>query len=265
VTQRRTGAPGAREKLGFRDGDKGTHSSRTLMLAELQLLLRHAAPATTMPEYRTLVVEENVLGKPTRTTREHTVRKLKALYGLEPEIPVFRTLVQLWPIDEESHPLLAFLAGHARDPLLRLATPAVLDLPPGQTVGRPEIEAVIHQAFPGRFTKRTAEATASNLLSSFTQSGHLEGKVEKRRSRPVATPVAAAYAFYLAYLEGLRAQRIFSSIWVRILDVPEERLPELARDAARRGLMDYRQVGNVVELRFPNWLSAVEEELTREQ
>lgn len=235
------------------------------MLSELELLLSHASADMSMADYRRLVVEDNVLGKPTRTTREHTVRKLKALYGLEPEIPVFRTLVQLWSIDEESHPLVGFLAGHARDPLLRLATPTILDLPPGQTVGRPEIEAVIHKAFPGRFTNRTAEATASNLLSSFTQSGHLEGRAEKRRARAVATPVAASYAFFLAYLEGFRAQRIFTSVWARLLDVPDERLPELARDAARRGLMDYRQVGNVVELRFPNWLSTEEEELTREQ
>ena len=103
------------------------------------------------------------------------------------------------------------------------------------------------------------------MLSTYTQSGHLEGKIEKRRVRARATPVSAAYAFFLAYLEGLRAQRIFTSVWARLLDAPYERLPELARDAARRGLIDYRQVGDVVELRFPNWLSREEEELTREQ
>ena len=263
--QRPTSAQQARQQLGFRDGDNGTHSSRTLMLAELELLLAHASPELTMPEYRQLVVEENVLGKPTRTTREHTVRKLKALYGLEPQLPVFRTLVQLWPLDQQSRPLLGFLAGYARDPLLRLATTVVLECPVGQIIERSAIEAVIDRAFPGRFSKRTAEATAANMLSSFTQSGHLEGRTEKRRVRAVPTPMSAAYAFYLAYLDGLRAQRIFTSAWSRLLDAPDERLPELARDAARRGLMDYRQVGNVVELRFPNWLSATEEELTREQ
>ena len=260
-----TSARNARKQLGFRDGDTGTHSSRALMLADLELLLRHATPDMAMPDYRRLVVDENLLAKPTRMTREHTVRKLKALYGLAPDLPVFRTLVQLWPVDAQSRPLLAFLAAHARDPLLRLATRPVLDLAPGEVIARPLVETLIHEAFPGRFTKRTAEATAGHLLSSFRQSGHLEGTAETRRAHALATPVAAAYAFYLAYLEGLRAQRIFSSVWARILDVPDERLPDLAKDAARRGLMDYRQVGNVVELRFPNWLSTAEEELTREQ
>ena len=260
-----TSASKARQQLGFRDGDKGTHSSRTLMLAELELLLRHATPQMTMPDYRRLVVDDNVLGKPTRTTREHTVRKLKALYGLEPGIPVFRTLVQLWPIDATSRPLLALLAGYARDPLLRLLSSAVLEAPPGTVVTTATLVEQAERVASGRFSETNSQAIASRVLSSFTQSGHLEGRTDKRRTRAAATPISAAYAFYLAYLEGYRAQRIFTSVWCRLLDAPEEQLPELARDAARRGLMDYRQVGNVVELRFPNWLSAAEEELTREQ
>lgn len=255
----------SRRRLGFRDGDKGTHSSRTLMLSELQLLLQHASPDTTMPEYRQLVVDENVLGKPTRMTREHTVRKLKALYGLEPGIPVFRTLVQLWAIDEESRPLLAFLAGYARDPLLRLLAPPVLDAEPGAVVDARQLIQAAEFAVPGRFSPTNLRAIASRVLSSFTQSGHLAGKTAKRRVHAHSTPISAAYAFYLAYLEGRRAQRIFTSVWAHILDVPDERLPDLAQDAARRGLMDYRQVGSVVELRFPNWITSAEEELTREQ
>jgi len=38
------GSEGVRSRLGFRDGDRGTHSSRTLMLRELELLL-DATPA----------------------------------------------------------------------------------------------------------------------------------------------------------------------------------------------------------------------------
>lgn len=254
-----------RTKLGFRDGDTGTHSSRTLMLAELDVLLGAADANMTMPDYRRLVVDDNVLGKPTRVTREHTVRKLKALYGLEPSLPVFRTLQRLWPLDPGSRPLLAFLAGYARDPLLRLATPAVLGIPIGQLVARSTVEATIQQAFPARFSARTVEATAGHILASLTQSGHLDGRVEKRRARAQATPVSASYAFFLAYLEGYRAQRIFTSDWSRLLDVTDEQLPELGRDAGRRGLLDYRQLGNVVEIRFPAWLSPQEEDLTREQ
>ena len=235
------------------------------MLAELQLLLIHATSQMAMPAYRHLVVDDNVLGKPTRTTREHTVRKLKALYGLDPDIPVFRTLLQLWPIDERSRPLLALLAAYARDPLLRSLTAPVLDTQPGCIVTTAALVEEAGRVAPGRFSETNLQAIASRVLSSFTQSGHLKGKTERRRTRVAATPLSAAYAFYLAYLEGYRAQRIFTSAWSRILDAPHEQLSELARNAARRGFMDYLQVGNVIELRFPSWLSAAEEELTREQ
>ncbi len=79
----------AREQLGFRDGERGTHSSRTLMLSDIEVLLEHACPEMTMADYRRLVVSENILRKPTHTTREHTVRKLKALYGLDPSYQSF--------------------------------------------------------------------------------------------------------------------------------------------------------------------------------
>lgn len=255
----------ARAALGFRDGDKGTHSSRTLMLDELRLLLAHANATTTMAEYRLLAVEENVLAKPTRTTREHTVRKLKALYGLDPTIPVFRTLVQLWNIDEDSQPLLALLAGFARDPLLRMLAPPVVSSSPGEVVAAQSLVARLDVHAPGRFSSTNAAAIASRVLSTFTQSGHLEGRSEKRRCQCSATPVSAAYAFYLAYLEGMRAQRILISVWAELLDAPHDALFDLAWNGARRGLLDFKQVGSVVELRFPNWLSAAEEELTREQ
>ena len=58
-----------RERLGFRDGDKGTHSSRTLMFRELDVLLANANERMSTPDYRRLVVEDNILGKPTRMTQ----------------------------------------------------------------------------------------------------------------------------------------------------------------------------------------------------
>jgi len=48
---------------GFRFGDKGTHTSRTIMLGELGELLE-AVPASSAREaYATAIVDENVLGK----------------------------------------------------------------------------------------------------------------------------------------------------------------------------------------------------------
>src|SRR5216683_3295559 len=79
-------------EFGFRFGDKGTHTSRTMMLAELTAVLG-AVPATgTRQDYVEAVVEGNCLRKPTTSTRRLTLQRLTELYGLDPEIAIFRVL-----------------------------------------------------------------------------------------------------------------------------------------------------------------------------
>ncbi|MBI2566517.1 MAG: hypothetical protein HYV63_05750 [Candidatus Schekmanbacteria bacterium] len=256
---------GLRQRLGFRDGDKGTHSSRTLMLAELEQVLEATPQTADIADYRRAVVSENVLGKRTHTTREHTVRKLKALYGLDPAFPVFRALRWFWQLDIGGRPLLAMLCGHARDPLLRLTADAILVAEVGSSVHPDLIEQVLRERAPGRFSENSERSIARNVLSSWTQSGHLAGHTEKSRARPKPTPGSTAYALFLAYLEGRRAQRLFDSPWGRILDAPEAHLMDLAAAAGRRGWIDHLRAGGVIELRFPNLLSREELELIHEQ
>lgn len=255
----------ARDALGFRDGQKGTHSARTLMLAEFSALMEHAEPQTSLDDYRRLIVDENVLAKPTSTTRNRTFRIIKPLYGLDPEIPIFRTLAQIWRADTDSQPLLALLIAYARDPLLRLATPEILNLTPGKIADRAAIEAAISERFPDRFSQNTLASMGGNILSTFTQSGHLEGHSYKTRGRAQATALSAAFAFYLAYLEGFRAQRIFSSVWAKLLDAPGDELLTLSQQAGRMGWLNYRESGDVLELRFPEWITSQEEAWTHEQ
>ena len=259
------GSPELRRRLGFRDGDKGTHSSRTLMLAEIEELFEATQADAVISDYRRAIVEDNVLGKRTHTTREHTTRKLKALFGLDPEIPIFRALRRFWQVDEAGRPLLAMLCGFARDPLLRLTADAVLEADVGTTVVPETVEETLRRNAPGRFSETNEIAIARRVLSSWTQSGHLEGQQTKMRKRAVATPGSAAYALFLAHLEGRRAQRLFDSVWSRILDAPTGQLVELAKAASQRGLIDYRGAGGVIEVRFPGLLTSEEEELLDEQ
>lgn len=254
-----------RQALGFRDGNKGTHSARTLMFSELSTLLSVAAKDASPEEYRRLIVDENILGKPTAVSREMTHRLLKPLYGLDQQIPIFRTLVQIWGLEEESQPLLAFFVGYARDPLLRVGATAVLGLDFGERAERESIAARIEERFPGRFSENTLRSIGGNILSTLTQSGHLEGYQKKHRVQAKATPLNGAFALYLAYLEGFRAQRILTSKWADMLDVSEEELKELAQEAGRLGWLNYREAGDVLELRFPEWIREEEEELTHEQ
>jgi len=48
-------------KVGFRFGAKGTHTSRTIMLEELQTLLRACQPESTRAVYRGAVVSASCM------------------------------------------------------------------------------------------------------------------------------------------------------------------------------------------------------------
>jgi hypothetical protein len=104
---------------------------------------------------------------------------------------VFRALRFFWQRDVDGQPLLAALCAYSRDPILRATAPFVLGFQEGATVTREGMEEFIDAQEPGRFSKATLKSTAQNLNSSWTQSGHLSGRVRKVRARAVATPGVA--------------------------------------------------------------------------
>ena len=234
------------------------------MLRELELLLDAMPVNAGIADYRRAIVEENVLGKRTQENRLRTYRNLKPLYGLDPPVPVFRALRRLWDVDAEGRPLLALLCGFARDPLLRMTADFVLDAEVGSRVQPEDLEELLRREVPGRFSESSERSIARNVLSSWTQSGHLTGHLTKIRVRASATPGSTTYALFLGYLEGRRAQRLFASTWARLLDAPTERLLDFVRAASRRGWLDFREVGAVIDVRFPDLLSPEEEELLHE-
>ena len=95
---------------------------------------------------------------------------------------------------------------------------AILGVPaPQGTIITPErIGNVIGEAIPERFSRNTLGTIARNAASSWTQSGHLTGKVRKVRTRAIATPAAAAYAVALGYMDGARGKLLLSTPWSRL-------------------------------------------------
>ncbi len=248
-----------REQFGFREGDRGTHSSRTMMLAELTLLLDQVPSDAKSEDYLTAILKDNVLEKQTYLARKLSVQKLRELYGLNPELTIFRLLRFFWSLDEKAQPTLALLCALARDPLLRLSIDVILQMPLGETFNRQEIEQVITQTAPDRFTASTLSSIARNISSSWTQSGYLAGKVRKIRTQPVITVATMTYAIALGYLEGHRGQTLLGTLWVRVLGLPTNDILALMREAARRSWLDYRGIGSMIEIRFPQLLAQKEQ------
>mgnify|MGYP000963277099 CR=1 FL=1 len=73
------------EDAGFRFGDKGTHTSRTIMLSELTQVMMAVPPSPQRADYISSVIEDNCLGKPTASTRRLTLQRLSELYALDPD------------------------------------------------------------------------------------------------------------------------------------------------------------------------------------
>ncbi len=74
--------------LGFRVADSGPHTSKTLMLQELEALLAAIPADAPAKAYRAAIVEENVLGKRTLYAFKETASR-----------PLFRMVRRLWDVD----------------------------------------------------------------------------------------------------------------------------------------------------------------------
>ena len=234
--------------LGFRVADSGPHTSKTLMLLELEALLAAVPADAPAKSYRAAIVEENVLGKRTLSTRKETASRLTALHGLDPTKPLFRVLRRLWDVDPTAHPQLALLNGLARDPLLMATREQVMGMTAGEQVQRSEMVAAVQGFTHDRLSAKVLDAVARNTASSWTQSGHLKGKVKKLRQPLVPQPVALALAMWLGFANGKRGKALLSSPWASVLDSTTSGLLELAEQAKRLGLLKLSHGAGVVSI-----------------
>lgn len=233
------------DAAGFRLGDKGTQTSRTIMLAELERVLKAGVAGD---DLKRQVIEENLLEKSTTSGRTLTLQRLRELYGLELTSPIFRVLRTLWERDPKSLPQLAVLASLARDPLLRATARPVLGLAPGSELMRDTVRNAVASAVGDRLNEATLDKVIRNAASSWCQSGHLTGRTFKRRTRVAASPAAMAFAIWLAQAAGFKGQDILQSGWIQVLDLePGEVAPMLER-ARAAGLITVRQLGAVTEI-----------------
>jgi hypothetical protein len=244
------GIPKTAEQWGFVIDTIGVHSSRTMMLAELRLLLAACPPTANFDQYRDAVLSRNVLRKDTVSTRRESVRRLRELYALNPAVLLFRALRDLWSDAEQAQPLMTLSCALARDPVLRRTAEFVLTLPSGESVTPQALATVAVQNYPRDLSATTRATIGRNIASSWRQAGHLVGHVKKQRGQAVSQPAAVAYALLLGYMCGSRGDGLFQSGWARVLDAPEYTLRTQATIAAQRGYLEYRHAGSVTDVSF---------------
>ena len=250
--------------FGFRSGDKGTHTSRTMMLAELAALLAICGPDSSREDYMAAIIEDNVLGKSTVSTRKLSAQRLAELYTLDRSVPLFRLLRRVWDFDSAGQALSALLVALARDPLLRSTATSVLDLRPGDSFKRETMAEAIRKTTKDRLNDATLEKVVRNAASSWAQSGHLEGRTFKRRCLVCPTAGSVTTALFLGFLQGIRGPGLLRSFWCQTLDASPEVLARIASSASMSGLIRFRIAGDVLDLSFPDLLTSNEIKLLHE-
>ncbi|MDA8048575.1 MAG: hypothetical protein M0002_00935 [Rhodospirillales bacterium] len=233
--------------LGFRFAPGGVHLSKTMMLAELTATLSQLAEGDAVAVERA-VVAGNLLGKATGAGRRLALSHLNTLYGILAPRPVQTALLRLWPRNPLGRPLLALLCALAREPLLRTTASAVLPAAVGTALRWPDLAAVLAAEHPGRYSSKTLQALAQHCASSWTQSGHLKGRVNKRRRLAEPSPEAAAYGALLGAIAGFGGPTLLRSPWMRVLDRSESELLALLRRAESVGLARIRAGGGVIQI-----------------
>lgn len=222
------------------------------MLAEIRMLMDlDDSKSLLIGDYKSAVIERNVLGKKTAATRKETFKHLKELYLLSDAFKLFHAYRILMLMDPESAPLLSLLTAWSRDPLLRASTEVVHDLRKGESLRTGKMQSILQLAFPGTQSLSTVHAAASRVASTWTQSGHLSGRVRKVRQVAQPRPAALTLALYLAHATRIDGERLFSSLWCRLLDLSASPAREMAARAHREGLLTLKALGSTVEVAFP--------------
>ncbi|MBC7342618.1 MAG: hypothetical protein H5U02_09270 [Clostridia bacterium] len=233
------------------------------MIRDLSLLFQQCGEKATRDIYVNAIVGNNCLGKRTVANRRISSQRMRELYGLDPSLAIFRVLRCFWDMDEKGRPLLGLLAAMARDPLLRVTSLPILQMRPGEELARQQMIDALRENTRNRFNDRTLDKVVRNASSSWTQSGHLKGRVRKIRQKVEPTPIVTSYALLLGYLLGARGPGLFKTLWARVLDTSAEEFTSLAVEAKRLGFLDIRYAGGMIEVSVDRMLTEDERRLIR--
>ena len=144
------------------------------------------------------LLEDNVIGKQTKTNRDETNKYLKRLYQLEDAEPTFKAFHYFWSLASTNEkPLLALLLAITRDFLLAESIETVINISPGNRVDVSVIEQFIESKHPKRYTDKTRLSLAQNIASSWKQTGHIVGRIKNIRTQVIPGYYTVAFALFL--------------------------------------------------------------------
>ena len=247
------------DSFGFYSAITGTHMSRSMMLEELTALLRGTREDASLEAMKKAIVEENLLGKPTASSRENTFNHLRRAYTLDMTKVLWRVLRRFYATEPQALPLMALVLVYSRDLQLRKSFDLVGGMKVGEKLPRVQMEEAMEAAFPERYSKGMKGSLARNVNTTWTATGHLLGRQYKVRSYPKAHWLATTYAMFVGYLAGVRGQVLLDSVYARLVGVDPMTAADHLSIASAHGLLRFRNAGGVVETDFSSLLQPSEQ------
>lgn len=250
--------------LGLSTAQIGGHTARSMMFNEMRILILSLPTIITKLDIIKAILEENVLEKPTLSSRKNSLRHLVELYGLDPSKAMFRVLWELGHEDIDSLAQLCLIGAYARDPQLQHSFKLICTLRVGDILQRETMELFLENGFPDRFSPAMKKSMAQNVNTTWTYGGHLEGKAKKIRKLPEPRPVSAAYAMFVGYLTGLRGEQLLNSAFTSLVSSNKPQMMAALSIASAKGLISLKQAAGIVEIDFTHFLKSSEEALLHE-
>ena len=106
----------------------------------------------------------------------------------------------------------------------------------------------------------TKKSLAQNVITSWTQAGHLRGRVKKVRASPQARLRSSVYAMAAGYLLGLRGQMLLTSVFSDVVSPDPAFVTAHLTAASGRGWIRFHQAGGIVEVDLSPLLTAAEQD-----
>lgn len=252
------------EALGFSNGKTGGHMARSMMMNEISKALQVLPEDADPKDFKKAIEEENCLGMPTFSSRKKSFSHLVELYGLDPKKALFRVLRKVVKADPGSLPISAMICSYGRDTQLRHSFKLISTLRPGEILKRIRMEEFLEEGFPSRFSAAMKRSLAQNVNTTWTYSGHLEGRAVKKRSIPTPRPASTAYAMFAGFLLGLRSQLLLNSEFVKLAGVDAHTALSHLSWASNQGWLRLRNAGGVTEIDFSPLLTTEENTICHE-
>jgi len=159
-------------------------------------------------DYREAVLQKNVLGKITDSTRQKSLRHLRELYAIDEATSILGSCAKLHAADA-AQPACSRFRLHGRAIRYSSHFPAHH----GRIGGRPVETASLAQAleaiFPNQYSELNRHKIARNAASSWTQSGHLVGRAKKTVAESTASRGRHHGLFPWGYRAGYHGRRSF--------------------------------------------------------